>query len=156
MDETFDSRKFLKSLKKEMDEHETTLEAVRYAMHRIAETLPYYKWVGVYWLKGDTLLLGSYVGAKTEHTRIRVGKGVCGTAVKENANQIVRDVRERDNYIACSLDVRAEIVVLIRKQGRILGQIDADGHEVGVFDARDEALLEGVARLIADRLPDHP
>ncbi len=154
MIDAFENETFLKSLKKEMDACEMALEAVGLAMRRISEALPYYKWIGVYWLKGDTLRLGPYVGAKTEHTRIVVGEGVCGTAVKENANQIVGDVRQRENYLACSLDVRSEIVVLIRDDnGKILGQIDADGHDVEVFDERDETLLTEVAHLIAKTLP---
>jgi len=128
--------------------------AVAEAMHILAENLPHFKWVGVYWLAGGTLELGPYIGAATEHTRIPVGRGVCGTAVAQNHNQLVRDVRELDNYLACSLTTRAEIVVLIRDPAsRILGQIDADGDTVGAFDERDEALLTQVARLLADHAP---
>lgn len=120
------------------------------AMELIARHLPYYRWVGVYWLEGDTLVLGPYVGAQTDHTRIPVGRGVCGTAVAQNRNQLVADVRQLDNYLACSLETRSEIVVLIRDgQGAILGQIDADGHGVGDFDEEDEAFLGEVAARLA-------
>ena len=124
------------------------------AMRTIAENLPHYNWVGVYLLYGDTLELGPYVGAATDHTRIPVGSGVCGTAVAQNANQVVDDVRALDNYLACSVETRSEIVVLIRdpESGSILGQIDADGHVVGAFDASDEALLEVIAARLAPRL----
>jgi len=99
-------------------------------------------------------VLGPYVGAATEHTVIPVGQGVCGTAVATDTNQVVIDVRLRDNYLACSLETRSEIVVLIRdpQNGQILGQIDADGHAVGAFDASDEALLEAIAERLAPRL----
>jgi L-methionine (R)-S-oxide reductase len=123
------------------------------AMKAIAEQFPHYKWVGVYWLKGDNLVLGPYVGAPTEHDVIPVGRGVCGTAVAEGKNQVISDVRKLENYLACSVQTRSEIVVLIRKAGQIIGQIDADGHEVGAYDATDEALLTQVAERIADRLP---
>lgn len=113
--------------------------------------LPGYHWSGIYRLEGDALVLDEYVGEATEHTRIQVGVGVCGTAVAENANQVIEDVRELDNYLSCSLATRSEIVVLIRKQGSILGQIDIDGHETGAFDATDEAFLAGLAELIAER-----
>ena len=120
-------------------------------MQHLHDCLPHYHWVGIYWLEGDTLVLGPYVGPPTEHVRIPVGRGVCGTAVAENANQIVRDVRERENYLACNLETRSEIVVLIRHPdtGAIIGQIDVDGTEVGAFDESDEAFLEAIAGLIA-------
>jgi GAF domain-containing protein len=120
-------------------------------MRRISERLPHYHWVGVYALQGDDLVLGPYVGAPTEHTRIPVGRGVCGTAIVEGKNQIIEDVRNLDNYLACSLETRSEIVVLMRdgRTGRLLGQIDADSHAVGAFDRSDEAFLERVAARIA-------
>ena len=124
-------------------------QAARRATAILAAKIPRYRWVGVYWLRGDLLVLGPYVGAPTEHAAIPVGRGVCGTAVAENANQIVRDVRERANYLACSRETRAEIVVLIRDAaGEVLGQIDVDGDAVGAFDASDEALLAAVAAQI--------
>jgi GAF domain-containing protein len=126
-------------------------EAMAASMRVIADSLPHYNWVGIYLLNGAMLELGPYVGAATDHTRIPVGRGVCGTAVAENANQVIADVRSLDNYLACSVETRSEIVVLIRhpKSGAILGQIDADGHAVGAFDASDEALLEAIAGRLA-------
>ncbi len=126
-------------------------ERLQQLMQLLHDRLPHYHWVGIYWLEGDTLTLGPYVGPPTEHVRIPVGRGVCGTAVAENANQIVYDVRERENYLACNLETRSEIVVLIRDPhtGAIRGQIDVDGTEVGAFDESDEAFLETIARLIA-------
>lgn len=127
--------------------------ALEAALRIIADRLPHYNWVGVYVLDVGVLNLGPYIGAATEHTLIPVGKGVCGTAVALNRNQVIDDVRTLDNYLACSLETRSEIVVLIRdpRSGRILGQIDADGHEVGAFDASDEAFLEQVAARLAPR-----
>lgn len=117
---------------------------------RLLSELPTYDWSGIYRLEGDTLVLDAYVGAETDHTHIPVGRGVCGTAVAENRNQVIEDVRELDNYLACSLSTRSEIVVLIRsEEGEILGQIDIDGHQTGAFDASDEAMLETVAQLLA-------
>ena len=113
--------------------------------------LPNYNWSGIYRLEGDTLVLDQYVGADTDHNRIPVGRGVCGTAVAENANQVIEDVRQLDNYLSCSLDTRSEIVVLIRDGDQVLGQIDIDGHSVGAFDATDEAFLEQVAEILAER-----
>lgn len=120
------------------------------AMEALSE-LDGYDWCGIYRLEGDTLVLDAFVGAATDHTHIPVGKGVCGTAVAENRNQIVEDVRELTNYLACSTQTRSEIVVLIRKGDTILGQIDIDGHRVATFDARHEKFLEDVAAILADR-----
>jgi L-methionine (R)-S-oxide reductase len=113
-----------------------------------------YEWCGIYRLEGDTLVLDAYVGDHTDHTHIPVGRGVCGTAVAENANQVIADVRELDNYLACSLKTRSEIVVLIKDGDNILGQIDIDGHVVGTFGAEDEEFLESLAGLLAKRWPD--
>lgn len=115
------------------------------------DSLETYNWSGIYRLEGDTLVLDAYVGAPTDHTHIPVGRGVCGTAVAENANQVIDDVRELTNYLACSTLTRSEVVVLIRRGDDILGQIDIDGHTVGAFDASDEAMLEGLAVILASR-----
>ncbi|OWK39166.1 GAF domain-containing protein [Fimbriiglobus ruber] len=122
------------------------------AMRLLADAFSHYNWIGIYWLDGDTLVLGPFVGAPTEHDRIPVGRGVCGTAVAEGKNQVVPDVRQLSNYLACSVQTRSEIVVLIRKDGWIIGQIDADGHATGAFDESDEALLTAVAERIVARV----
>jgi L-methionine (R)-S-oxide reductase len=119
------------------------------AMRMLAETFPHYKWVGIYWLEGDMLVLGPYVGAPTDHVRIPVGRGVCGTAIAEGKNQIVPDVRRLANYLSCSVETRSEIVVLLRNGDRIIGQIDADGHEPSAFDATDEELLTAIAERLS-------
>ena len=127
------------------------LEFRQEAMERLAK-LPGYDWCGVYRLEGDVLVLDAFVGEETEHTRIPVGVGVCGTAVAEGRNQIVEDVTALANYLSCSVSTRSEIVVLIRgTEGRVLGQIDVDGHEVGAFGAADERMLEELATILASR-----
>ncbi|MBX7132402.1 MAG: GAF domain-containing protein [Fimbriimonadaceae bacterium] len=110
-----------------------------------------YDWVGVYRLEGDELVLDEYVGAATDHTRIPVGTGVCGTAISENENQVIDDVRSLSNYLACSIDTRSEIVVLIRRGGKILGQIDVDGHKVASFNRTDEEFLQAVGEVLAEK-----
>ncbi len=127
--------------------------AVRAVMEFLSANRADYHWVGVYVLApaGDTLVLGPYVGPETDHARIPVGRGVCGTAVAENANQIVDDVRGLSNYLACNLETRSEIVVLIRdpRSQAILGQIDVDGTRVKQFGKADEAFLTEVAAILA-------
>lgn len=125
------------------------------ALERVVELLhaarPAWDWVGVYLLAGEELVLGPYVGAPTTHTRIPVGRGVCGTAVATGANQVVADVRELDNYLACSTGTRSEIVVLIRHQGSVVGQFDIDSDTPAAFGPADETLLEDLADLAAPR-----
>lgn len=120
-------------------------------MEQLAE-LPGYNWSGVYRLEGDTLVLDEYVGAPTDHTRIPIGVGVCGTAVAEDRNVVVEDVSKLENYLSCSISTKSEIVVLIRDaSGTVLGQIDIDGHQVGAFDESDEMFLERIAEVLALR-----
>jgi GAF domain-containing protein len=118
---------------------------------RLLSNLDGYDWCGIYRLEGSDLELDEYVGEPTEHTRIPIGQGVCGTAVAQNSNQVISDVRELDNYLSCSLETRSEIVVLIHLDGEILGQIDIDGHEVGTFKREDEKFLEQVAEVLAKK-----
>ena len=123
----------------------------KFAMEQL-DTLDTYNWSGIYRLEGETLILDEYVGTATDHTRIAVGVGVCGTAVKEGKNQVIADVRELTNYLSCSLETRAELVVLIfSPEHESLGQIDIDGHTVGAFDETDEAMLEALAKILSKR-----
>lgn len=110
-----------------------------------------YDWVGFYRLDGDELMLESFVGEPTDHVRIPVGTGVCGSAVSENRNKVIDDVSRETNYLSCSAKTKSEIVVLVRREGQIVGQIDADGHTVAAFDGEDEGMLQDVARLMAER-----
>jgi GAF domain-containing protein len=77
---------------------------------------------------------------------------VCGTAVSEDRNQVVEDVREVANYLACSIHTRSELVVLIRDSGKIVGEFDIDSDTVGAFSAQDEALLEEMGALVSGRV----
>jgi GAF domain-containing protein len=110
-----------------------------------------YDWCGVYRLDGGELVLDEYVGEPTDHVRIPVGVGVCGTAVATGRNQVVEDVRALENYLSCSAKTRSEIVVLVRHGGEVLGQIDVDGHEAGRFGPEDESGLEALAGLLASK-----
>jgi len=130
---------------------EEVLEEVVRLVH---EAYPLWDWSGIYLLVDGTLVVGPFAGSDEmpEHSRIEVGDGVCGTAVAEDRNQLVEDVRELDNYLACSLSTRSELVVLIREGGRIVGQFDIDSDERGAFTKEDEALLEEIATMIAPRV----
>ncbi len=117
--------------------------AVRY----VAGLSPNFNWVGIYILKGKFLELGPYLGAKTDHTRIPVGRGVCGTAVAENKDMNVPDVSAQGNYLACSLETKSELVVLVKDAaGKILGQIDIDSHMPNAFGPEEEKAVKQVAQ----------
>src|SRR5262245_44993670 len=126
-------------------------DVLRSAVSILKQERHLYNWVGIYLLERDELFLHNYIGKPTEHTRISIGVGVCGTAVAEKSNQIVADVSKLDNYLACSLETVAEIVVLIRRDQEIFGQIDIDSDTAAAFGPEDEALLERVADQLARR-----
>jgi L-methionine (R)-S-oxide reductase len=127
---------------------------LRQAVKRIATADPRFDWVGVYLLNEDEdeLWLHNYVGEPTEHAKIPVGTGVCGMAVAEKKNWNVPDVTEVENYLACSPDVRSELVVLIRAGDQIFGQLDIDSEEVDAFTDEDEEALELVADKLAEQI----
>jgi L-methionine (R)-S-oxide reductase len=129
-------------------------EVLRRVVRLVHDAHPRWDWSGIYLLVDGTLIVGPFAGSDEppEHSRIEVGEGVCGTAVAENENQLVEDVRELDNYLACSLSTRSELVVLIREDERIVGQFDIDSDERGAFTEEDEALLEELAMVVAPRV----
>ena len=115
---------------------------------------PYYNWTGFYWMNDvkSQLELGAYVGAATDHTSIPYGRGICGQVALSGATFEVPDVHAQDNYLACSLETKSEIVVPIYADDKLVGQIDIDSHELDPFTTEDHELLEWVAQFIADRL----
>ena len=124
-------------------------ELLRAAAEKIRAAGPPYTSVYLYMLQGDELVLEAFAGRDTEHTRIPVGQGVCGTAVATGRDQNVPDVRAVENYIACNTWTRSELVVLIRRGDRILGQIDVDSDEADPFTAEEAAEVRAVADAIA-------
>ncbi|MFQ5530516.1 MAG: GAF domain-containing protein [Gemmatimonadota bacterium] len=129
-------------------------ELLREAVRLIEAASDRFDWVGIYLLDGETLTLHNFIGAPTEHTEIAVGHGVCGTAVAENRDINVPDVRALDNYIACSVGTRAEIVVLIRdpETGQVYGQLDLDSDRESAFTESDEAELRRIADWLGESL----
>jgi len=120
------------------------------AMEGLSKLDSRFHWTGIYELFADGMLrLGPFVGAPTDHVFIGVGNGVCGTAVAERRNLNIPDVREITNYLACSMETRSELVVLIRSGDRIFAQIDIDSHQVGAFDDAAVAMVQRVADWLA-------
>lgn len=119
-------------------------EKLQKICHLLDQEIPYFNWTGFYFKNGDKeeLILGPYVGAPTDHTIIPYGKGICGQVAVSNETFVVPDVHEQDNYLSCSIDTKAEIVVPIMKDGQNLGQIDIDSHKVDPFTDEDREMLE--------------
>jgi len=122
--------------------------ALQAAMEALHGAFPRHSWTGIYFLQGDELVLGPFVGPPTEHVRIRLGRGLCGRAVREEKDLNVGDVTSQPEYLACSADVRSELIILVRDRGEIVGQIDVDSREAGRFPAEHEARVRAVAEAL--------
>jgi L-methionine (R)-S-oxide reductase len=122
---------------------------LRTAAEKIRAAGAPYTSVYMYMLHGDELVLEAFAGRETDHVRIPVGRGVCGTAVATGEDQNVPDVRAISNYIACNAWTRSELVVLIRRGATILGQIDVDSDEPDPFAPEEEAEVKKVADALA-------
>lgn len=118
------------------------------------EEVSYYNWTGFYFMNDEKqqLEIGPYVGAYTDHTVIPYGRGICGQVAVSGKTFEVPDVHAQDNYLACSLATKSEIVVPIYKGENLVGQIDIDSHELDPFTQEDHNLLEAVANFVAQRL----
>jgi GAF domain-containing protein len=146
---------------------ETVLEEIR-GLAAIAETLEQlqretaqlvrrelrgYDWVGYYMLDPtdeNYLLLAPFSGAPTEHVRIPVSEGICGAAVATGCTLVIDDVHSDPRYLSCSIETKSEIVVPIRVNGKIVGEIDIDSHEPAAFHADDKAFVEAWALVIGE------
>lgn len=110
-----------------------------------------YSWVGIYLVEGKYLVLGPWNGEQaTEHTKIPVGKGICGSAAQSGKTEVVADVSKDDRYLACFVSTRSEIVVPIKKNGVVVGEIDIDSDIPSAFDNSDAVFLEKVADMISN------
>ncbi len=126
-------------------------------LQRICDLLrrevPYFDWVGFYLTDAenpDDLILGPFNGAPTEHVRISVGTGICGRAAHTRRMFVVQDVSRETNYLACSPDVKAEIVLPILIGGHVWGELDIDSHTLAPFSSDDGEFLGKVCSLVAD------
>lgn len=124
-------------------------ELLGLAAERIRAAGPPYTSVYLYMLHGEELILEAHAGRDTDHVRIPVGKGVCGTAVATGLDQNVGDVQAIGNYLACNTFTRSELVVLIRRGATILGQIDVDSDQPDPFTPEEQAEVKKVADALA-------
>ncbi len=122
-------------------------------LHQIAELLnsevPVFNWTGFY-LSSETeermLELGPFVGEETDHTKIPYGTGICGQAADTLDTFVVQDVTEADNYLACSVDVKSELVVPIMKNGKFVAELDIDSHTRNAITDEHKNLCEWICK----------
>ena len=133
-------------------------ESVKQRLNEVCEllqtSLGYYDWVGFYFANHEqkTLHLEAFAGEATDHVVIPFGKGICGQVAESNSNFVVADVKAQNNYIACSMYVKAEIVIPLFKDGKNIGQIDIDSHTEDPFSPEDERFLEWVNQQVSEIL----
>ncbi len=132
---------------------EDSKETVDFTVKFLNENVEKYNWVGIYMIDGDDLALAGWSGPEaTEHTRIKVGDGICGLAAKEEFTVVVPDVSKDSRYISCFPGTKSEIVVPIFKEEKVIGEIDIDSDFVDPFDGKDEKFLEEIANFIGRRI----
>jgi len=128
--------------------------AMQQVVRLLKDAMPAYTWVGIYLLDGDELVLGPFLGKPSPHTRIPLGRGICGAAATDKATIVVDDVNADPRYLACSIETKSEIVVPIMQDGTVFGEIAIDSDRPAAFGAADRALLEPVAALLAEQLAE--
>ncbi len=142
----------LKDFKTYVSKTHTGEEAMTYICQRIYEELDTYDWVGFYLVsktEDKMLNLGPYVGEHTDHIKIPFGKGICGQTAESQETFLIDDVSKEDNYIACSIHVKSEIVVPMFHNTHMIGQIDIDSSTINAFNEADEIFLKEICSLIS-------
>lgn len=132
--------------------YEAQLQAI---CKELKTSVPHYDWVGFYLVDSEAeeeLVLGPYAGEPTEHVRIKFGQGICGQAASTHETFVIQDVTQETNYLACSPDVRSEIVVPIFKEGELVGELDIDSHDLAPFSEADRRLLDRICRWVAPHI----
>lgn len=141
-----------------LDSTANASEALTAICQTLHDELPHMDWVGFYFMNDEKqeLELGPYIGEPTEHTRIPYGRGICGQVAQTGKTLNVPDVQQADNYLACSLKTKSEIVVpLYTTTGHLIGQLDIDSHVLNRFDPPTAEFLEEICTLISKRLYNH-
>ncbi len=141
----------LQSIERRIDQPGTRPQILQFVCDQLHQQISYYHWVGFYLTDAeipDMLVLGPFTGAPTEHVRIPFGRGICGQAAALKKTFLVPDVTCEMNYLACSLEVKSEIVVPIIKNGVVLGELDIDSHQPTAFSMADQQFLEAICQLL--------
>ncbi len=127
----------------------TREELLKLAAQSIRQAGPPYTSVYLYMLHEGELVLEAYDGRETQHTRIPVGKGLCGQAVAHGRDINAPDVSAAPGYLACNLETKSELVVLIRRGEEILGQLDIDSDVPAGFSEAEHRAVKQVAEALA-------
>ncbi|MDH7507235.1 MAG: GAF domain-containing protein [Candidatus Thermoplasmatota archaeon] len=117
------------------------------------ENFEHYNWVGIYFLKGNKLVLGPWKGKQsTEHIKIPIGKGICGAAAASGKTEIINDVNIDKRYLSCFVSTKSEIVVPIKKGKKVLAEIDIDSDKKNAFSKKDKVFLEDLADMLFEHI----
>jgi L-methionine (R)-S-oxide reductase len=132
----------------------STVSILQRVVDLLYERFEHYSWVGIYFVKGNNLILGPWRGnAATEHTTIPIGTGVCGAAAATGKTELVHDVSKDTRYLACFFSTRSEIVVPIKRKGMVVGEIDIDSDVPAAFNENDVRFLERIAVNLSEQIP---
>ncbi len=139
-------------LLKRNDDLELNLQLI---CEQLNQEMKHYNWVGFYFMNepNQTLHLGPFTGAPTEHKIIPYGKGICGQVALSGETYLAPDITTEGNYIACSIDVKSEIVLPLYVKDTLVAQLDIDSHTVNAFNEKDEALLGEMLAAISRTFP---
>jgi L-methionine (R)-S-oxide reductase len=150
----------IEDLRREISELEKSAPTAKDLMQGVCQLLHErmlkYSWVGFYMLEPGAqppvLVLGSFLGAMTPHTRIPLNQGICGAAASSGKTVVVDDVSKDPRYLACSLETKSEIVVPVFVKGQIVGELDIDSHFPAAFGPADQQLVQHCAEIVGRRL----
>lgn len=139
-----------KKIQKIVSNSDKRLEDVVNFLH---DNFVHYSWVGIYIVEGKDLVLGPWKGPHaTEHVRIPIGHGICGSAASTGKTEIIPDVKTDSRYLSCFITTRSEIVIPIKKDGKILGEIDIDSDKKNAFALDDKVFLEKIADMLKEHI----
>lgn len=117
------------------------------------ENIDHYSWVGIYLVENNDLVLGLWKGPHaTEHTSIPIGQGICGSAAKSGKIELIPDVNSDNRYLSCFVSTKSEIVVTIKKDEKIVGEIDIDSDTKDAFTEKDAEFLERIADMLCEHI----
>ena len=143
-------KKAEEQIKKIIERHSNVLQNV---VDFLFNNFKLYNWVGIYIIQGDDLILGPWKGPNaTEHKRIPVGKGICGSAAESGKTEIIDNVHLDSRYLACFISTKSEIVIPIKNKGKIIGEIDIDSDKIDAFTEKDKIFLEKIADMLNEHI----
>ena len=133
--------------------HENIQNGIQEIVELLQQRINHYSWVGIYVIKGDMLHLGPWAGEHaTEHVEIPIGRGICGSAAKTGKIEIVSNVHADKRYLSCFISTKSEIVIPIKYENIVVGEIDIDSDEEDAFTKKDALFLENIADILGQHI----